>query len=106
MATEVQTKAAAYDGGAVAAGAYTDLTLNRIKGLRTADIVARYQEAVLTGTVFAMTLTATSTGVAAGNIVGAAAAASTNFALWNPAASGVNFVLWLLGVGVVSGTPG
>jgi hypothetical protein len=53
-----------------------------------------------------MALNATTTGVAAGNIVAAAAAASTQFALWNPANSGVNLSLLEFGLGIISGTPG
>lgn len=65
-----------------------------------------YQELVYRQNVYSMVLAATSTGVAAGNIVSAAAAASTNFALFNPANSGKLLVLLKFGVGVVSGTPG
>lgn len=57
-------------------------------------------------TMFTMNLLATSTGVAAGNIASAAAAASTNFALTNPSTSNKNLVLTKFMVGVVSGTPG
>ena len=53
-----------------------------------------------------MTLNATTTGVAAGNIVNAAAAASTNFGLINPATSGVNCIFTKFQVGIISGTPG
>jgi hypothetical protein len=73
---------------------------------RVSDAHARYTDAVLAGRVWSLALALTTTGVAAGNIVGAAAAASTQFALWNPANSKVNLVLWLFGMGVVSGTPG
>jgi hypothetical protein len=46
-----------------------------------------------------------STGtVAAGNVVGAAAAASTQFALVNPAASGKNLVLLRYRLGIISAT--
>jgi hypothetical protein len=57
------------------------------------------------GTEFSMTLAATTTGIAAGNLVAAAAAASTNFALFNPLGSGRVLVLSRLYVGVISGTP-
>jgi hypothetical protein len=74
------------------------------------DIVAqgrgRYAEQTHRKQVFSMILTATTTGVAAGNIVGAAAGASTQFALPNPANSGVNLELLKFGMGVISGTPG
>lgn len=55
---------------------------------------------------FSLVLPATTTGVAAGNITGAAAAASTQFALWNPQTSGKNLSIIKVGVGVISGTPG
>lgn len=58
------------------------------------------------GKEFSMTLAATTTGVAAGNIVSAAAAASTQFALANPVGSGVLLVLSKFIMGVISGTPG
>lgn len=58
------------------------------------------------GLEFAMTLAATTTAVAAGNIVGAAAAASTQFALFNPVGSGRVLVLSKFIMGVISGTPG
>lgn len=61
---------------------------------------------VVAGKEFNMTLAATTTGVAAGNIVLAAAAAVTQFALANPVGSGVLLVLSKLYVGVISGTPG
>ena len=65
-----------------------------------------YQEPVYRGNVFSLTLAATTTGVAAGNIVSAAAAASTNFALFNPSASGKLLVLLRVRIGIISGTPG
>lgn len=57
------------------------------------------------GFEFSMTLNATTTAIAAGNLVAAAAAASTQFALFNPLGSGRVLVLSRLYVGVVSGTP-
>ena len=67
---------------------------------------SRFAEQSAQGNIFSMVLTATTTGVAAGNIVGAAAAASTNFALFNPANSGANYHLIKFGMGIISGTPG
>lgn len=64
----------------------------------------RYYENVSRGNVFALNLTATTTGVAAGNINLAAAAASTQFAIWNPATSGVNLSLLFMYAGITSGT--
>lgn len=56
--------------------------------------------------MFTLTLGATTSGVAAGNIVGATAAASTQFALTNPSTSNKNLVLMKFGMGIISGTPG
>lgn len=78
--------------------------LGRTNEQVVADAHARYQEAVSRGKVFSLTLIATTTGVAAGNIVAAAAAAVTQFALVNPAGSGVNLVVLKVGIGVISGT--
>jgi hypothetical protein len=55
--------------------------------------------------LFALTLDATSGTIAAGNIVAAAAAASTQFGLINPANSTVNLVLERFTIGIISGTP-
>jgi hypothetical protein len=65
-----------------------------------------YQEPVYRLGVFSQTLAATSTGVAAGNIVAAAAAASTNLAIFNPSNSGKNLVILRFRMGIISGTPG
>ncbi len=56
--------------------------------------------------MFTLTLAATTSGVAAGNIVAASAAASTQFALTNPSTSNTNLVLTKFFMGVISGTPG
>lgn len=56
--------------------------------------------------VFHLTLPATTGGVAAGQILGAAAAASTQFGLINPLSSGKNLAIIKFGMGVISGTPG
>lgn len=65
----------------------------------------RYVWQAHSGQMFSLTLAATTTGVAAGNIVGAAAAASTQFALTNPATSNKNLVLTKFFMGIISGTP-
>lgn len=64
----------------------------------------KYYEATSRGGVFSLTLTAWTSTVAAGNILAAAAAASTQFALWNPAGSGKNLSLLKFGVFFISGT--
>lgn len=88
-----------------------DGNVNPVRADRTGAMVvtdghARYQEATLRQNLFSMVLGATTTGVAAGQIVAAAAAASTNFALFNPVGSGKNLVLIKFGLGIISGTPG
>jgi hypothetical protein len=66
----------------------------------------KYTKQAYRKNMFNLTLNATSSGVAAGNIVGAAAAASTNFGLINPSTSGMNCIFTKFQVGVISGTPG
>jgi hypothetical protein len=65
----------------------------------------KHEVDAVAGKEFSMTLAATSSTIAAGNIVSAAAAASTQFALANPVGSGVLLVLSKLIVGPISGTP-
>jgi hypothetical protein len=65
----------------------------------------KHEVDAVAGLEFAMTLAATTGTIAAGNIVAAAAAASTQFALSNPLGSGVVLVLSKLMIGVISGTP-
>ena len=64
----------------------------------------KYYEQTSRGNVFSLTLTAWTTTIAAGNIVTAAAAASTQFALWNPQSSGKNISLLKFQVWCISGT--
>ncbi len=78
----------------------------RSGGACTSDVRGHFAEAASRNQIFTLTLAATTTGVAAGNIVGAAAAASTQFALWNPVGSGKNLELLRFGMGIISGTPG
>ncbi len=87
-------------------GVPKELRLSRQGDLVTVDGQGRYYEAARVGTMFSLVLTATTTGVAAGNIVGAAAAAATQFALINPLSSQVNLQLLRFGLGVISGTAG
>jgi hypothetical protein len=63
-----------------------------------------YQEMVYRGNVFSLVLPLTTGTVAAGNVVAGAAAASTQFAVANPVASGKNLVLLRFRLGVVSAT--
>jgi hypothetical protein len=64
-----------------------------------------YQEPTYRGNVFSMVLPATAAGNAAGNLVGATAAAAVQFALFNPPASGKLLVLLRFRLGILSGTP-
>lgn len=56
--------------------------------------------------MFTLNLSATTTGISAGNLIGASAAASLQFALINPATSTKNIVLTKFNVGIISGTAG
>lgn len=87
-------------------GAVSTARAERSGGVTTADVRGHFAEAASRNAVYTLTLGATTTGVAAGNIVAAAAAASTQFALWNPVSSGKNIELLRFGMGVISGTPG
>jgi hypothetical protein len=69
------------------------------------NLHGRYYEQSSRNRIFHLPLTATTTGAAAGNLVGAAAAASTQFALWNPTGNKFNLSLLKVYVGVISGTP-
>lgn len=80
------------------------LRLSRDLAQVVGDGHGHFTEPSVRGSVFTLSLTATTTGIAAGNIVGAAAAASTQFALINPASSGKNLALLKFFMGYVSGT--
>lgn len=77
---------------------------SRIGSLVVGDGQGKYYEATSRGTVFSAGLTAWTSTVAAGNIIGAAAAASTQFAVINPPGSGRNLSLLKFGVYPISGT--
>lgn len=66
---------------------------------------AHMHEATVRGNVFSMALSATTTGAAAGQLVGAAAAAATQFALFNPVSSGYNLSIYRFGFITTAGTP-
>lgn len=86
-------------------GTFKPFTSGQSGGQRSTNAHGLYMDAALGGRLFSMALGATTTGVAAGQIVAAAAAAATNFALFNPTASGKVIVLLHFGMGVISGTP-
>lgn len=86
-----------------------DSVTNKVRQSRTAELVisqsrSRFAEVAARGGIFNLTQNTTTTGISAGNLVGAAAAAATQFALWNPIGSGVNLSLVRFGFGVVSAT--
>lgn len=85
-------------------GSLTALRLGRNGQLITSSTWGSFGEDVIGGRVYSLTLTATTSTVAAGNIVAAAAAAATQFALFNPASSTKALVLLKFGMGVISGT--
>jgi hypothetical protein len=87
----------------------TDGAQNIMRQGRTGEIIASqahgvYHEQASRSTLFSLTMNAAVTSVVAGNIVGAAANAATQFALWNPAGSGVNLALMRTSVGIISAT--
>lgn len=87
----------------------SDGTVNPARGtkngaLAIAEAQGKYYEQVSRGNVFSLVLAAWTTTVNAGNINAAAAAADTQFALWNPANSGKNLSLLKFGVWPISGT--
>ena len=77
---------------------------SRIGAQVTGDGQGRYYEQASRGNVFSAGLTAWTSTVNAGNIIGAAAAAATQFAVWNPAGSGKNLSILKFGVFPISGT--
>jgi hypothetical protein len=85
-------------------GIALDVRQNRTGALITADECPKYYEIAARGQVFSLTLEAGTTAISAGNLINAAAAASTQFALWNPSGSGKNIALLKFGVMVISGT--
>lgn len=87
-------------------GAQPNARQGRTGELIVSQAHGRYYETTSRGNMFTLTLNATTTGIAAGNLVGAAAAASTQFALWNPNGSGVNLNILKVNIGLISGTYG
>lgn len=86
-------------------GSYQPFRSGRDGGIVLSSIHGDQYEAVARGNVYSLQCGPTTTTIAAGNIVGASAAAAVQFALWNPIGSGVNFSLLKFVRGVVSGTP-
>ena len=77
---------------------------SRVGAIVTGDAQGRYYEGASRGNLFSLVLPTTSGTIAAGNINAAAGAASTQFALWNPAGSGKNISLLKFAVIPISGT--
>lgn len=69
------------------------------------DAHGHFTEAATRGRIYTAYLLQGTSTVAAGNIVSAAAAASTQFVVWNPQGSTVNLVLLKLRIQQFSGTP-
>jgi hypothetical protein len=86
-----------------------DGSRNNLRQGRTGELIigqshADYNEPTSRGSVFNLTMNAAVGGVVAGNLVGAAANAATQFAIWNPVGSGVNMSILKVFIGIVSGT--
>jgi hypothetical protein len=87
-------------------GSLTPVRLSRQGGQVVTDAHGHFYEAAVRSQMFSGFLGATTTGIAAGNLVGAGAAASTQFALWNPVGSGKNVSVVKVGISPISGTFG
>ena len=85
-------------------GTSNPIRTTRVSAVATGDAQGRYYEGASRGNIFSAGLTAWTGTVAAGNIIGAAAAASTQFAIWNPTGSGKNLSILKFCVYPISGT--
>lgn len=95
--------------GQVGATAALDGTQTNLRQGRTGEIIlsqghGRYYEQASRGNMFTLNLVATTTAISAGNLINAAAAATTQFALWNPIGSGYNLSITKVLIGPISGT--
>lgn len=88
------------------ADGHTDgpLRIGRQGALIVGDTHGHFYESTRVGQTYSLCLPLTATGISAGNLVAAAAAAAVQFALWNPVGSGKNISLLKFGMGIVSGT--
>jgi hypothetical protein len=89
----------------VAEGVAGNLRQGRLSDFIMSQLHGRYFESAHRGRIFSTALVATTGTIAAGNINGAAAAASTQFALWNPNNSPIVAELLKFIVVPISGTP-
>lgn len=87
-----------------AATTVNPLRTNIEGALMVAQAQGKWHESALAGRIYSLMMSAWTTNISAGNILGAAAAASTQFALWNPAGSGVNLSLLRFSLNITSGT--
>ena len=85
-------------------GSVNPARITRIGGMAKADGQGRYYEQTVRNNIFSLAFPASSGSIAAGNIYGAGAAASTQFALWNPVNTGKNLSLLKFTVFTIAGT--
>jgi len=95
--------------GQVGAAIGQDGTNNNLRQARTSELIVsqnhgRYYEAASRGNMFNLTMSLSVGTVVAGNIVGAAANAATQFAIWNPLGSGFNMSIMKTQIAIYSGT--
>lgn len=100
MLSEIRTGVVASSNGAV-----NPARSDKTGAMVVTDGHGHWSEAATQQKLFTGFLSQGTTTVAAGNIVGAAAAASTQFAVWNPIGSPVNLVIQKLFIQFYSGTP-
>lgn len=100
----MQVQTVVGQGVGSADGTSPQLRSGRLGDLIASQLHGRYYEQASRGNLFSAMVAATTGTIAAGNINGAAAAASTQFALWNPLGSGVNLALLKVIVAAISGT--
>lgn len=86
-------------------GAVNPARADKTGALIVGDAHGHFSEAATRQRLFTAFLSQGTSTVAAGNIAAAAAAASTQFAVWNPQGSTVNLVLQKLKIQQYSGTP-
>jgi hypothetical protein len=100
MISEFKAAPQIVSDGTVATG-----RVDRMASPCVVDARGHWAEAASRNQIFTLALQATTGTVVAGNVIGAAAGAVTQFALWNPLGSGKNLELLRFGMGVISGTP-
>ena len=82
----------------------TVLRQNRTAELAVGYNHPHYSDTASNGVIYTLYQSATQTGISAGNLINAAAAAATQFALWNPVGSGVNVTLTRFSFAIISAT--